>query len=195
MAKRWFSADLHLGGLGIIQYASRPFKTVEDMNMRLIANINARCKPEDTLIHIGDFANYGRAKGLEGSRVNPQEYVNNINCNLILLEGDHDHNNRVKTVGKYLFLEIAGLQVIACHHPTFYEDKHDAELMRFARRTCGVALVGHIHERWKYRVDTVGGTKLININVGVDQWGYKPINDREIFEFCKQVSRKDSGRT
>jgi len=36
----YFTSDLHLGHANVIRLASRPFECIEEMNERLIANIN-----------------------------------------------------------------------------------------------------------------------------------------------------------
>ena len=55
MSKIFYTADLHLGHANIIKYCNRPFKDVDQMNETLIRNWNSRVKPEDTVIHNGDF--------------------------------------------------------------------------------------------------------------------------------------------
>ena len=96
--REYFTADLHFGHPNIIVYTGRPFlkdsdlrepyisgqpkwtsreialECAEKMAKRLIAEINMRCKKDDVLNHIGDFCCYGRARGVEGSRVQAVEY-------------------------------------------------------------------------------------------------------------------------
>lgn len=78
----WFTADTHFGHTNIIRHCRRPFANVDEMNQALIANINARVKPDDTLYHLGDFAFRG---------TKPAYYRNQIRCRrLILILGNHD---------------------------------------------------------------------------------------------------------
>ena len=38
----WFTSDLHLGHAKVLDFAGRPWDTIDEMNDALIANINAR---------------------------------------------------------------------------------------------------------------------------------------------------------
>jgi len=51
----YFSADLHLGHYKIIQYCSRPFKSIKEMDDTILENINKYLKKNDTLYILGDF--------------------------------------------------------------------------------------------------------------------------------------------
>ena len=79
MSKRYWTADLHLGHANIAKYCSRPWlkpymlgpdgkwacKEMKDlcsenMNKGLIQKMNMRIKPEDTVMHVGDFCCKGQ---------------------------------------------------------------------------------------------------------------------------------------
>ena len=52
----WFTADLHFGHSSILSKMNRPFETIERMNQGLLAAINERVAPSDSLYVLGDFA-------------------------------------------------------------------------------------------------------------------------------------------
>jgi len=104
MAKRFWTADWHLGSPAIIDYCDRPFKDVEHMNTRLIANANGRMKDDDTLISVGDFASYGRAKGIDGLRLHSSEYIKQIKGTFVNIEGNHDANNKTKSLCDFMIV-------------------------------------------------------------------------------------------
>ena len=52
----WFTADTHFGHSNIIELTHRPFSSVQEMDRRLIANINDRVSARDSLYILGDFS-------------------------------------------------------------------------------------------------------------------------------------------
>lgn len=193
MSKRFWTADWHLGAAGICTYANRPFKNFEHMNHRIIAEANMRAKIGDTLVHVGDFCNRGKVDGVEGSREKAADYLMRIFAKVILLEGNHDPQNKTKTVGKYLFTNIGKYGVCATHYPLdamletddplVRTDVHSHEMQTAIAASCDFVLCGHVHQAWKTKVVRVNGKDILNINVGVDQWNYRPVSDNELLHF------------
>lgn len=110
----WFTSDSHLDHANIIKYSKRPFASVDEMNEKLIENINSRVKPDDRLFHLGDFAK---------SRV--AYFRNAINCkNIMLILGNHDRIDYrtplfSKVYDMYTFkTEIDGKpkSIVLCHY-------------------------------------------------------------------------------
>ena len=52
----WFTVDTHFGHSNIIELTHRPFSSVQEMDRRLIANINDRVSARDSLYILGDFS-------------------------------------------------------------------------------------------------------------------------------------------
>jgi len=189
----WFSSDQHFWHANVIQYCNRPFKSVEEMNEKLIANWNSVVKPEDTVYCLGDFSLAFRSVEL---------YSHRLLGNKMLVPGNHDHlhsyhkrarklENRLQWIKKYeeygwtVLPEQSDLSVIVddrglyhfklCHMPGAddhnpFDDKY--ERWRPILSEDDWLLCGHIHEKWK--------TKRKMINVGVDVWDMKPVSIREI---------------
>jgi calcineurin-like phosphoesterase family protein len=83
----FFTADLHFGHANVIKHCSRPFANVVEMDDAILAAINMKVRPTDTLWVLGDFAFRGR---------DPKHYREQINCQDVrLLLGNHD--KRVKS--------------------------------------------------------------------------------------------------
>ena len=53
--KIWVTSDTHFGHANIIKYCNRPFPDPAIMDKAIIDRHNEVVKPEDTVIHIGDF--------------------------------------------------------------------------------------------------------------------------------------------
>ena len=53
--KFWYSSDSHFHHRRIIEYCSRPFPSVEEMNQVMIERWNEVVKPDDIVYHCGDF--------------------------------------------------------------------------------------------------------------------------------------------
>lgn len=56
MAKVFFTSDHHFGHKLIIDFESRPFNDVEQMNEVMIESWNSVVNPDDKVFHLGDFS-------------------------------------------------------------------------------------------------------------------------------------------
>ena len=190
--KTFFTSDLHFQSTespGIIDWAHRPFKSVEKHDAALIRGIQERVKPDDLLIHVGDFMNYGKNRGREGGRAKPEEYIKRIGRQIVFLEGNHDANNHVRCIGRTLTTKVGRYIVSVGHYPSWDErfEMIDTPVYFYAgMKECPIHihLCGHCHDKWKY---SWGGyhkgnpdIQFLNINVGVDVWNYRPVSEAEL---------------
>lgn len=156
--KFWFTSDLHFNHANIIKYCNRPHKSVEEMNNKLIHNINHTCKPEDVLIHVGDFMS-------SYDKCNPEELLKRINCKVILVKGNHDRGNLFKIEDLTFILGQKFCHVI--HIPELAQHEYN--------------IVGHVHTKWKtLKQKDKSGRMRYYVNVGCDVWNYKPISIKTI---------------
>lgn len=170
----FFTADLHFGHPAIIGYCDRPFRDVDHMNARLIANINERCTENDILYHLGDFLTYGRAKGVEGLREKASYYLDQIKPTVIHCMGNHDKQNGLKVCVRGMRMQLYKRSVWAQHHPPWqFENVPEA---------CAY-LCGHVHEKWK----TVRWQGKPVINVGCDVWNWRPVRKDELAAIFREV--------
>jgi calcineurin-like phosphoesterase family protein len=111
--KIFLISDTHFCHKNIIEYADRPFLSVEEMNEKIIENWNKAVKKNYKVIIAGDFALCGKEK--------MQELVERLNGYKILILGNHDRSyNSMKSfpfdeVIKYPIL-IQEKYIIS-HHP------------------------------------------------------------------------------
>jgi calcineurin-like phosphoesterase family protein len=149
----YFTSDTHLGHAKIVEYSSRPFSSVDEMDNKIIDNWNSIISQNDTVYHLGDFC-FG----------NRQKYNQKLNGNIIFVKGSHDNG----TTHPYLIiikpknlLDEYGNQrtIILCHyamrswHLSHYASWH---------------LFGHHHGK----LEPYG----LSFDVGVDCWNYYPIS-------------------
>jgi calcineurin-like phosphoesterase family protein len=77
-------SDTHWNHANIIKYCDRPFKNVIEMNEALIKAWNDVVKPEDKIIHLGDFA-MGKKHEIPG-------ILARLNGYKVLIRGNHDRS-------------------------------------------------------------------------------------------------------
>lgn len=192
--KTFFTSDLHFQSTespGIIDWAHRPFKSVEKHDAALIRGIQERVKPDDLLIHVGDFMNYGKNRGREGGRAKPEEYVKRIGRQIVFLEGNHDPNNHVRCIGRTLTTKVGRYVVSVGHYPSYDERFEHVVVPIYASEQHGlicIHLCGHVHDKWKYRFHEIGNKcQFLNVNVGVDAWHYRPVSEAELDAYIGKV--------
>jgi len=178
------TSDTHFNHEKIIGYCNRPFSDAKEMNEVLINNWNETVGPEDTVYHLGDFAMGGPA------RICP--IFDQLNGYKILIRGNHDYLDRITKVG---------FPQIICHGIILpLTDNLQVEMVHrpIQSLTSLPTLCGHVHDLWKSikpgdkpivlhfkdeHVPAVYSKKNHwYINVGVDNWGFKPVNIQTIIE-------------
>lgn len=167
----WFTSDTHFGHKNIIKYSNRPFNSVDEMDEAMIANWNARVKPNDDVYHNGDFAFHK----------NPDRYLCRLNGRKHLIIGNHDSDVCInstywESTQPYLELVVNNTKLVLCHYAMrVWNRSHHGALM----------LYGHSH-------GSLPGTNQ-SLDIGVDCWDYKPVNLFEIMDRMKTLKPYSSG--
>ena len=157
--KIYFTSDTHFNHSNIIKYCDRPFKDVNHMNHFIINLWNRVVTPEDRVYHIGDFA--------MGNKSHWERFCRALNGHKILVRGNHDRS-------KEFMLSIGFDEV---YDNMMYGDPNDPwQLVHNPLGMTGNVLCGHVHTAWRHHKDK----RLEAINVGVDQWGFKPVTFEEL---------------
>lgn len=184
----YFTSDHHFYHARVIQYCSRPFLNVEEMNEKMIVEWNNVVAPYDTVYYLGDFSMAFRAVEL---------YTKRLNGIKILYAGNHDfvhpahkksknEENQKKWIQSYLDngwaevhisgeMNIPGVATVNINHLPYLEGGSGQDIRhgKFRPNDDGRWLLcGHVHEKWAQR------GKMIN--VGVDVRNFKPISIIEI---------------
>jgi len=191
----FFSADLHFGHENIIKYCSRPFRSLEHMNTSLIRNWNQRVKEDDVVFHVGDFC---FRSGVQGTKIKyALSWEKQLSGKIIHIAGNHDRNNSVRSLIESSILKISKYKVWVQHRPP--------EKMLEISEKCDFVICGHVHEKWKVKInkqiDTNGsiGKVFVDlesdidipiINVGCDVWNFMPIKLDELLGYYEKIKRK-----
>ena len=180
---RWFTSDTHFGHTNIIKYCNRPFADAGEMDRSIIESWNKLVAKDDEVYHMGDFA------FATPDRI--KHILENLNGSKRLIVGNHDRQaNRMFEYGfSYVTPNLRGLELkdhtLANlshypyrgtddpHHKTKFDNKNledDGRLL----------ICGHVHTAWK----TIPGKfKNHMINVGMDQWDYKPVSEDQLIAY------------
>ena len=113
----YYISDLHLGHENIIKLTKRPFKTIKEMNEKLIQNWNKIVKDEDNIYIIGDL--------FYKSQDNIEFILSLLKGHKFLIIGNHD-KSWIDTIEKDKYFELVtefltfndGQRMITlCHYP------------------------------------------------------------------------------
>ena len=182
----FFTADTHFYHQNILRYCRRPFKSVEEMNRKLIKNWNSVVGPDDYVFHLGDFCFAGSDKW--------KEIVSQLNGHIVLVKGNHDHMSKpmelmFEHVSYEMSIEVDKTRVYLNHYPflTYAGPYKKAPIIQ---------LFGHVHSGKHMTGKDKGRTKLLfstQYDVGVDNNNYTPISWKQIkHEIDKQCKKRKS---
>lgn len=186
MSRRFFTSDLHFNSYCLVEEHVRPFKSVERMNEVLLKNINQRCNEDDILIHLGDFIQYGNDRKWAGMKTKPFEFIKQIKPMFVNVQGNHDAHNNMKSACNSMRTYLGKrYSVSLSHYPS------NNPLAKGTFRKGDVHLCGHVHGAWKHFIDFEN--KVLNINVGVDVWNYRPVSEGELIVYIDSLMRNNAG--
>lgn len=156
----FFTSDTHFGHQNIIKYCDRPFEDVVTMDAKLVIAWNEKVGLNDTVYHLGDMA------------FNNYERISELNGNIKLVPGNHDHERAKKVMHlvqevlpEVHYLKISKSQrFVLCHYP-----------FESWRREYKFHLHGHTHG--------TSGVKTNRLDVGMDAVQvFAPLSLDEIME-------------
>lgn len=164
--RKFVISDTHFFHKNIIKYCGRPFTDQFHMNEVLIANWNGVVSPEDTVLHVGDFA-MGPKEQWAGVR-------KRLNGRIILHRGNHDRDaGFMRSIG---IEEVYDNRVIDHNGVTLYLE----HIPDFTVRKADFHLYGHVHDQ------TPRNQPPWARNMSVEVIGYTPILlDQVVADFQK----------
>jgi len=159
MQRVFFTSDHHFGHRGIIDFESRPFQGVEDMDPYMIERWNAVVSPDDKVFHLGDFSFWNHEQ--------TKHIVSQLNGYKHLILGNHDRGR-----SRTWWLDVGFHEV--SEHPIIYQQFFflTHEPMYMNKHMPFVNVHGHIHTQ-KYEGKSY-------FNVSVEHWDYQPVSFEQI---------------
>ncbi len=180
----WFTSDLHFGHARVLEFANRPWETLEEMHGALVDNINAAVAPDDDLYVLGDFSFKATREGVVAIR-------RRIACRCVhLVPGNHDRDWTVPEFAGTFVVEPPikvikdGTQKIVLSHYTLA----DWQAMGHG----SWHLHGHIHSPRGLYNELNLRQGILRYDVGVDANAYAPVSLdelREWFDGIEHVGR------
>lgn len=169
MANVFFTSDHHFGHKHIIDFESRPFTDVGQMNEYMIASWNAVVGVTDKVFHLGDFS----FLNIEATK----DILAKLNGYKILIMGNHDRDRN-----RDWWLDAGFAE--ASEYPLVYKDFFflSHEPMYMNKHMPYVNVHGHIHGQ-KYEGKN-------HFNICVEHWNYRPLAFEEIRAI---ISAEDKG--
>lgn len=190
----FFTGDLHLNHKKILEYANRPFSSVEEMNRVIIDNWISTITDKDTVYVNGDIA--------FGLPAKANELIKSLPGKKILLMGNHDvptiQNKTMPQTLEHLKYDIElfdkvieGFRTVEIPYKkyVFKLSHHPVTPVDISKRKRGeIFLVGHAHRHEGFNKANMA-FHIPVYDVGVDANGYKPISIDELFIRIKEWTR------
>ena len=163
------TADLHLNHKNIIKYCDRPFKSVEEMNEKIISNWNNKVDYSDNVLILGDFC-FGDEDMFDS-------FYDRLNGYKIFVRGNHD--KRIpKDIQVYDVAE-------------FSYKGHEYFCSHFAHRVWNKSHRGSIHLYGHSHGTLPDDPNSLSMDVGIDcHPNFEPFSESEILNHIKKKTFK-----
>lgn len=167
----YLTSDTHWGHKKILEYCSRPFSSIGEMDEKLIENWNKVVSSKDTVYHLGDFG-FGKYEML-------LSIFKRLKGQIIICKGNHDTEAiKLPWVSKHDLYELKanGNVYQLCHYPlrSWNKSVHGSRMCH-----------GHCHGT----LSPLG----YSCDVGVDCWDFAPVSLEQLEELFKKLSRDGKG--
>ena len=166
----WVISDTHFGHKNIINYADRPFHSVEEMDKVMIEKWNSVVSAKDQVIFLGDFSLAPTSEIVK--------YEKKLNRSISIILGNHDRSHSSQWWLDCGFQEVSALPVI---YKDFFILSHEP-LEWVTERLPLLNIHGHVHEKTAYNLNNH------HFNVSVEALDYTPMRLSEIINMGRDLS-------
>lgn len=171
---RYVISDHHFYHNNIIEYTNRSFKSVREMNDKMIEKWNNIISKDDTVIYGGDL--------LFGSVEKANQLIDDLNGSMMIIKGNHDSfspdNIKAPTVEDTI-LQYDGFRFWYTHRPDNIPDNWTQWKLH-----------GHVHND----MDFIDYQKN-RVNVSVEVLDYNPIPLKIITKALKTMNGNDRSKS
>jgi calcineurin-like phosphoesterase family protein len=136
------------------------------MDKTIIQRWNERVDDGDIVFHLGDFCMLKSSEAPESRKDAFAYYRNQLKGNIIFIRGNHDGNNKNKSIIESIVIEHGGHRIYMTHNP------------KFAKPEFRFNFCGHVHDKWQFQ--RIGNGKSIVINLSLEHWDYRPVDINDI---------------
>ena len=179
MSHIFFTSDHHFGHKNVIEYANRPFESVEEMDEVMIQRWNEKIGKEDEVYHLGDV-------GLSSSS-KLRKILDRLNGKIHLIKGNHEKSaeacySRFEWIKDYHELVVEdeefdkGQQILVLFHYSLREWN--------ASHWGTYHLYGHSHGT------LADVSNSLSFDIGVDCHNFYPLSYQEVKTIMKNKDWK-----
>jgi len=172
----WFTSDNHFGHKRAIEYAKRPFLTVEAMDAAMIENWNARVHTADQIYVVGDFSFHKLDKTIQ--------ILKRLNGQKFLVRGNHDRFDESDLAPQY-FGWIKDLHTVKVPDPDANGGPQRIVLCHYAFRVWDKSHYGSWHLYGHSHGSLPDDKSTKSFDVGVDAQGFVPVSYQEVKAMMK----------
>ena len=168
----FWTSDHHFMHKNVIEYCSRPFKSIDEMNSTMIKNWNSVVAKDDIVFHVGDFC--------FGGMTTWNYLLDSLNGKKYLIAGNHDRSipsDKFINVQQMFNIRIMGddeikdgQRITVCHYPM---------LSWYQSHRGSWQLYGHSHGNF-HNKRTGTKTSPNQLDIGVDVHDFTPIDYNEV---------------
>ncbi|MCP4441640.1 MAG: phosphoesterase [Aureispira sp.] len=169
MKNIFFTADQHFGHKKILEYANRPFSTIDEMDEELIKRWNQKVSPEDEVYHLGDVGLCSSGK--------LRKILNRLNGKIYLIKGNHEKSAEACHTR---------FEWVKDYHELVVEDPDAARgtqllvLFHYAMRVWNAGHWGTYHLYGHSHGSLPDDPNSRSFDVGVDCHDYAPVSYEEV---------------
>ena len=170
--------DLDSKGNWVSQYIA--IQRTKEMDETIIKNWNSRVQDEDIVFFLGDFCLSKSSEAPDSRKDAFDYYRNQLKGDIIFFKGNHDGNNKCKSIIESMIINHGGKIIFIVHDP------------KYINKDIIWNFTGHTHGKYgKIRKQD----KNIIVDLSVENWDYRPVDINEIFqaysEWCRRGNKNE----